>query len=166
MLSQQTHLLGTSYLLHYTLFRLPWTHFTFSCRKQKPPSIQMRKHPKSKWLWEHESSLLQVVYVRTEDRVEVGNGRWGSRRVLHVIPCAGQPIQVVLVLKSWWWHGLCTICPNSDLMLISAGAAGTGQNRSPQCSESLSNISELTRPHGQLLLKALEALQPLNLGKH
>lgn len=52
-------------------------------------------------------------------------------------------------------------------MQISAAEAGMGQDPLPQRSESqLSNMSGLTRSHVQLLLKALEALQPLNLGKH
>lgn len=71
------------------------------------------------------------------------------------------------VLKSRESHGLCTICLRRDLMQISAGESGMGQDRLPQWSESqLRNMSGLTRSHVQLPLKALEALQPLNLGKH
>lgn len=36
---------------HHVFVRRPWAYFTFSWGKHKPPSISMRKHPKSKALW-------------------------------------------------------------------------------------------------------------------
>ena len=154
-----------------TFVRRPWTYFTFSGGKHKPPS--KRRHPKSKALWGllTLSGIFPVSSERARDAGRNWNHWWirwvpSTKWSSTAVPRAEEPNQAVLVLKSCWGHELCTICLKGDLMLSSAGAAGMGQDRLPQWSESLlSNISGLTRSHVQLLLKALEALQPLNLGK-
>ena len=56
----------------------------------------------------------------------------GTKRSSPSVPYAGEPIQVVLVLTSGWWHELSTIDLKDDLMRISAGAAGTGRDHLPQ----------------------------------
>lgn len=99
------------------------------------------------WTYESDGSKTQAV-LHTRPTRKIASSRCGCPKVLMVARA------LYRVPKGW---------PNA----IAAGAAGTGQDHLPQWVESLlRNISGLTRSHVQLLLKALEALQPLNVGKH
>lgn len=125
------------------------------------------------WLCLAPSPSHQAAYMRTGFWSLGGNWKlsginWAPKhQAFNISPMCRVAISWCPGLRSSRSHRLGTICLRSDLMHISAGESGMGQDHLPQWSESqLSNMSGLTRSHVQLPLKALEALQPLNLGKH